>query len=139
MLPDSSVDAILGRGILHHLNFTVAMHEVTRVLRKGGSAFFIEPLYDNPASIIFRKLTPDARTTDERPLSRNQLAYADSLFSSASHCYCNLVTTPIAMLTSLLPLKPDNLALKMADWVDWSLVRTPLRYWMRMGYLCWVK
>jgi SAM-dependent methyltransferase len=139
MLEDSSVDAVIGRGILHHLNFTAALNEVSRVLRTGGSAFFVEPLYDNPASIVFRKLTPKARTDDERPLSRRQIVYADRLFTSSSHCFCNLVTTPIAMLTSQLPLKPDNAALKLADWVDQSLARTPLRYWMRMAYMSWVK
>ena len=60
MLEDSSVDAIFGRAILHHLDFVAAMKEVLRLLRKGG-AFFAEPLYDNPASILFRKLTPNAR------------------------------------------------------------------------------
>ncbi len=139
MLEDSSVDAVMGRGILHHLNFTAALNEVSRVLRKGGSAFFVEPLFDNPASIVFRKLTPKARTADERPLSRRQIAYADRLFTSSSHYYCNLMTTPIAMLTSQLPLRPDNAALKLADWVDRSLAWTPLRYWMRMAYLSWVK
>lgn len=139
MLEDSSIDAGIGRGILHHLNFTAALNEVRRVLRKGSSAFFTEPLYDNPASIVFRKLTPKARTADERPLSRRQIAYGDKLFASSNHYFCNLVTTPLAMLTSQLPLKPDNAALKVADWVDQGLARTPLRYWMRTAYLSWVK
>jgi ubiquinone/menaquinone biosynthesis C-methylase UbiE len=139
MFEDSSIDAIFGRAILHHLDFAAAIDEVSRVLRKGGNAFFIEPLYDNPASIVFRKLTPKARTADERPLSRKQIAYADRQFAASRHLYCNLVTTPVGMLTSLLPLRPDNAALKLADWVDQELARTPLRYWMRIAYLSWVK
>ncbi|MFZ1137188.1 MAG: class I SAM-dependent methyltransferase [Candidatus Korobacteraceae bacterium] len=139
MLDDSSVDAIFGRAILHHLHFEASVSEVFRLLRPGGSAFFVEPLYDNPASMVFRKLTPKARTADERPLSRAQLLYADRLFSSSLHCYCNLVTTPVGMLTSMLPLQPDNLALRAADWADRKLAATPLRHWMRIAYLCWVK
>jgi len=139
MLDDSSVDAIFGRAILHHLDFVAAMNEISRLLRPGGSAFFVEPLYDNPASILFRKLTPKARTSDERPLSAKQIAYANQLFASSRHCYCNLVTTPIGMVTSLLPLQPDNVALRLADSVDLRLSRTPLRHWMRLVYLCWVK
>lgn len=139
MLDDSSIDAIFGRAILHHLDFVAAINEVFRLLRKGGSAFFVEPLYDNPASIVFRKLTPKARTKDERPLSGKQITCADQLFASSRHCYCNLVTTPVGMVTSLLPLQPDNSALKLADLVDQRLARTPLRRWMRLVYLCWVK
>jgi SAM-dependent methyltransferase len=139
MFADSSVDIIFGRAILHHLDFNAAMSEILRLLRKGGSAFFIEPLYDNPASILFRKLTPKARTADERPLSRAQLAHADALFACSDHCYCNLLTTPVGMVTSLLPLKPDNAALRLSDFVDRKLAQTPLRHWMRVVYLCWVK
>ena len=139
MLEDGSVDAIFGRAILHHLDFTAAINEVHRLLRKGGSAFFVEPLYDNPASIVFRKLTPKARTSDERPLSNAQIVAADQLFSSSQHCYCNLVTTPVGMLTSLFPLRPENAALRFADWADQKLARTALRRWMRVVYLHWVK
>jgi SAM-dependent methyltransferase len=139
MLEDSSVDVIFGRAILHHLDFAAAISEVARLLRKGGSAFFVEPLYDNPASILFRKLTPRARTADERPLSRRQVAYADGLFASSRHYYCNLVTTPVGMLTSMLPLTPDNAALRLADIADVGFAQTPLRHWMRSVYLCWVK
>jgi SAM-dependent methyltransferase len=139
MLGDGSVDAIFGRAILHHLDFPAAVREVSRLLRNGGSAFFVEPLYDNPASKLFRKLTPNARTADERPLSTSQISHADSLFSSSHHCYCNLVTTPVGMVTSFLPVKSDNAALRLADWADQKLARTPLRYWMRLVYLCWVK
>jgi SAM-dependent methyltransferase len=139
MLEDSSVDVIYGRAILHHLDFVAAMNEVQRVLRKGGTALFLEPLFDNPVSILFRKLTPKARTVDERPLSRIQIAYADRLFSSSNHRFCNLVTTPVGMITSLLPLQADNAALVLADRIDRKLEHTPLRYWMRLVHLCWVK
>lgn len=139
MLEDSSVDVVLGRAILHHLDFVTAMSEVRRVLRVGGTALFVEPLFDNPASILYRKLTPKARTVDERPLSRTQIEYADRLFSSSRHRFCNLVSTQVGMITSFLPLQPDNLALVLADRIDQKLEHTSLRYWMRVVYLCWMK
>jgi SAM-dependent methyltransferase len=139
MVEDSSVDVIFGRAILHHLDFVTAMSEVKRVLCVGGTALFVEPLFDNPASILFRKLTPKARTLDERPLSRTQIDYADRMFSSSEHRFCNLVTTPVAMITSLMPLQPDNPALVLADRFDRRLEHTRLRYWMRLVYLCWTK
>lgn len=139
VIPDSSIDLVVGRAILHHLDLTLAMPEVLRVLRKGGTALFAEPLYNNPASIAFRKLSPNARTADERPLSREQITWVDSLFSSSDHRYCNLVTTPLAMISSLVSSKSNNGVLHAADKIDRKLERTPIRYWMRIVYLCWTK
>jgi|SRR5271157_953043 len=139
MLGDSSVDAIVGRAILHHLNFEQAIREIHRLLRPGGTALFVEPLYDNPASKLFRFLTPHARTKDEKPLSRGQIQWADKHFSSHEHRFCNLVTTPVGLMTSLLPLSPSNLLLNVADLCDRRLERTRMRYWMRLVFLSWKK
>jgi len=139
MLGDSSVDAVAGMAILHHLNFEQAIREVHRLLRPGGTALFLEPLYDNPASKLFRLLTAHARTKDEKPLSRKQIEWADKQFSSQEHRFCNLITTPVGMLTSLLPLSSSNLLLNGADVLDRNLEHTSLRYWMRVVILCWKK
>ena len=139
MLGDSSVDAIVGKAILHHLNFEQAIGEVRRLLRPGGTALFLEPLYDNPASKLFRFLTPHARTKDEKPLSRGQIQWADRQFSSHNHRFCNLISTPVGLMTSLLPLSPSNLLLNAADVCDRGLERTQLRYWMRIVFLRWTK
>lgn len=43
-------DVIVGRWVLHHLEkseLTVCAQEMARVLKRGGKAFFIEPLGDN--------------------------------------------------------------------------------------------
>jgi ubiquinone/menaquinone biosynthesis C-methylase UbiE len=138
-ISDNSLDLVVGRAILHHLNYEVALREVHRVLRPGGTALFVEPLYDNPLSILFRKLTPRARTKDERPLSRQQIEWTNSMFSSQDHYFVNLLTTPLAMLTSSLPLSPNNALLQFADGIDNGLQRSPIRYWMRNAYLCWIK
>jgi ubiquinone/menaquinone biosynthesis C-methylase UbiE len=139
ILPAESVDVVVGRGILHHLEFDTAMLEVRRVLRKNGTAIFVEPLFGSPASVLFRKLTPKTRTEDERPLTRQQIEWADGLFASRDHRFCNLLTTPLAMITSLLPVRADNRALRVADWIDRHLARTKLRFWMRAGYFTWIK
>ena len=139
MLGDSSVDAIVGKAILHHLNFEQAIREIHRLLRPGGTALFLEPLYDNPASKLFRFLTPHARTKDEKPLSRGQIQWADTQFSSHAHRFCNLITTPVGLVTSLLPLSPSNPLLNVADLCDRRLERTRMRYWMRIVFLSWEK
>ncbi len=136
---DGEVDFVVGRAVLHHLNFEEAMREVGRVLRPGGVALFVEPLLDNPASKLFRALTPKARTVDERPLSRPQIEWADRLFASHQHRYCNLVSTPVAMATSLLLVNAENALLNFADSLDLALEKSPFRYWMRAAYLFWRK
>jgi SAM-dependent methyltransferase len=136
---NESFDVIVGGAILHHLNFERAVHEIRRLLKPGGWALFSEPLFDNPAAKLWRYLTPQARTSDERPLSRLQIRWADGLFSFRQHCFVNLVSTPVAMLTSLVARKPDNLLLRVADKLDSFVEKTPAKYWMRMVYLFWQK
>jgi SAM-dependent methyltransferase len=137
--PDSSFDMVVGRAILHHLDFWLALQEIRRVLRPRGWAVFVEPLRDNPGARWLRALTPRARTRDERPLTRSQIVQADSFFGGSSHLFYNLVSVPAAMMTSMTPLKPDNLLLRSCDMVDRALARTPLKYWMRQVILCWRK
>ena len=134
-----TVDFVVGRSILHHLDFERAIREVLRVLCVGGAALFVEPLLDNPAAKAFRAITPRARTEDECPLSRAQIESADRLFQTHEHRFCNLVSTPLAMFTSLLPISANNPLLNAADSVDRLVEKSPLRYWMRMSYLFWRK
>ena len=137
--PDASVDAIIGRAILHHLDYEQAVREVHRVLRPGGTAIFMEPLRDNPAWKLFRSLTPKARTREELPLSRQQIEWSDHLFGRHRHCFVGLVSTGLGALTSFLPLGADNMALRAADRADRMIERTWLRYWMRQAVLVWEK
>lgn len=137
--PDASLDTVIGRAILHHLDYERALREIHRVLRPGGAALFMEPLRDNPAFKLFRLLTPRARTTDELPLSRRQIEWSDRLFGRSRHCFVGLLSTGLGALTSFLPVGADNAALRAADWADRRLERTGLRYWMRQVALVWQK
>lgn len=134
-----SFDLIVGRAILHHLDFEVAVREIARVLCPGGRAIFVEPLRDNPAGKLFRLLTPRARTTDELPLSRQQIEAANQLFDTQAHRFANLVSVPIAMLTSQFLRNAENIALRLADHVDSRLADTYMKYWMRFVVLVWEK
>jgi SAM-dependent methyltransferase len=137
--PDKSFDVVAGRSILHHLDFDRALHEITRVLRPGGRAIFVEPLGDNPAGKLIRCLTPKARTPDEAPLSRGQIRFADKLLGNQEHRFFNLVSVPVAMATSLTRMKPDNLLTRAADAIDLGLAVSPMKYWMRQVVLVWQK
>lgn len=137
--PDESFDLIVGRSIIHHLEFEIAIREIHRILKPNGRAVFIEPLGDNPGAKLIRAITPKARTTDELPLSRAQIALADQILGGSEHLFINLASVPLAMATSLTPLRPDNWILKAADTLDQGLAATPLRYWMRSVVLVWKK
>jgi SAM-dependent methyltransferase len=137
--PDASLDLVFGRAVLHHLDYERALRGVHRVLRPGGAAVFMEPLRDNPAFKLVRALTPAARTADELPLSRAQIEWADRLFGSGTHRYVGLASAAVGAVTSFLPLRADNAALRAADRVDLRLEATPLRYWMSQVVLVWQK
>lgn len=138
-MANDSMDVVVGRAILHHLDFDVAIREICRVLKPGGHALFVEPLRDNPAGKLVRLLTPKARTRDELPLSRPQIRRADSLFSQSRHFFSGLVSVGCGMLSSLVSRNPANATMRLAHHVDLALARTPLRYWMRVVVLFWTK
>jgi hypothetical protein len=116
----------------HAKNFSV-------FLKPGGRCLVYEPILGNPMAELFRRLTPSARTADERPLSPRQIQWANTIFAQAEFQYVNLMSTPLAMLTSFLCTSPDNLLLRGADAFDHVLDRTWLRHWMRQAVLCWHK
>jgi len=83
--PDSTFDVALGFAILHHLDMEPALAELHRVLRPGGIAYFAEPLATNPLIQLYRRLTPQYRTPDERPLYLKELPALLARFSSHEH------------------------------------------------------
>lgn len=136
---DGSFDLVVGRSILHHLDMDRAFQELCRVLRPGGSAIFMEPLGSNPGAKLLRAMTPRARTADERALRYADIVKADAMFGGESHFFFNLISVPVAMMTSLMPLRPDNVFLRLADLPDRVLSHTLMKYWMRMVVLVWRK
>lgn len=136
---DNSFDFVVGRAILHHLDWETAITEIGRILKPGGYAAFIEPLGDNPMAKLLRYLTPKARTLDELPLSKSQIKQADHIIGGSHHRFGNLISVPLAMATSLIAKRPDNWLLKGTDVVDRLVASTPLKYWMRTVVLVWQK
>ena len=121
--PADFFDIVVGLGILHHLDSDVALSEIHRVLKPGGLLLLQEPLADNPLLKIFRKLTPSARTEDERPLTGKDI---ENLKNSSEWYpemrFCGIFEAPLAMITSvLMPSRPDNFILRSADWAERKL------------------
>ena len=136
---DKYFDLVVGRAILHHLDFETALTEICRILRPGGKAVFFEPLRDNPAAKFIRWLTPQARTKDELPLSAEQIRWANKVFGNEHHLFVGLVSVGIGLGSSLISKNPNNLALRLADRADTRIAQGPLKYWMRYVVLVWEK
>jgi len=115
---NESQDIVFGSGILHHLKFRISVDEIYRVLKPGGTALFFEPLRLNPISMIVRKMTPFARTIDERPLGKDELNYFNMKFSVTKNHYYELFTVPAGVVSLLLFSNHINILTNIADRFD---------------------
>ncbi|MHB1137356.1 MAG: class I SAM-dependent methyltransferase [Microthrixaceae bacterium] len=118
---DGSFDAVIGSGILHHLDLALGVPEVARVLRPGGVAVFLEPLGLNPALRAYRRVTPGERTPDEHPLLRADLRFLERWFEQVDLQFFHL-----ASLAAIPLLKTDlfDRALGTLGRVDQRLLRS---------------
>jgi 2-polyprenyl-3-methyl-5-hydroxy-6-metoxy-1,4-benzoquinol methylase len=125
--PDDTFDRVVGNGILHHLDIERACREVARVLKPNGKAVFIEPLGINPMINLYRRLTPGARTVDERPFTRADLATIRRIFPQSQFQYYGLVTLGnLALLGLGLKGMAQALRSPMETLDDWVLNRLGL-------------
>lgn len=122
--------AVFGKGILHHLNLDRALAEVARVLLPEGRAVFLEPLGHNPLINCYRRLTPEARTSDERPLRLPDLERIQAYFGSVHLCFYNL-TTLLA-----LPFRDPAVFGRVFDWCS-RLDEWLLASFGCFGPYCW--
>ena len=83
--PEETFDIVYGHSILHHLNLDVAGPRISRVLKRGGMAAFLEPLDYNPVLNLFRRMTPHRRTPTEKPVRWGQLESLAGGFSRWEH------------------------------------------------------
>lgn len=75
--PSDQFDAVVGSAVLHHLHMALpeVCEEIVRVLRPGGTAYFIEPMANNALLRFLRPLVPVPRnaTENERQLCSHDL------------------------------------------------------------------
>ena len=91
-LNSDSFDIAYGSGILHHLNLNKSLSELKRILKKDGKIVFIEPMATNPIINLYRKFTPNARTSDEHPFKLNDIEFIKSLFTNVEVKYYGFLT-----------------------------------------------
>ncbi len=97
-----SVGLIYGKAILHHLNVPAAAAEVRRVLRSDGRASFAEPLAHHPLFWLARRLTPQLRARNEKPLTLSELEQFTAGFGS-HQIVSSYLAAPLAYLLRILP------------------------------------
>ena len=78
-------DLIVGNAILHHVDLIETLKEIRRVLKKGGSAYFTEPLGHNPVLNLYRKMTPSIRSKDEMPMRFEHFSLIQEHFPKFEH------------------------------------------------------
>lgn len=122
--PDGHFDAVIGWGILHHLDLGLALDEIRRVLRPGGLFMFSEPLDNNPVGRLVRRATPKARTVDERPFRAGDLAAVRERFECRFH-YEQMLSVPLGIVSRLCFREPDNALTRAAFRADLALQRLP--------------
>ena len=91
-LNSDSFDIAYGSGILHHLNLNKSLSELKRILKKDGKIVFIEPMATNPIINLYRKFTPNARTSDEHPFKLSDIKLIKSLFVDVEVKYYGFLT-----------------------------------------------
>jgi SAM-dependent methyltransferase len=119
MLPDSSVDAIICSGMLHHLDLAFAFPELRRILAPGGRILAVEALDYNPAIKLYRRMTPAMRTEWESShiLSLRDVDFAKRFFDLGELRFWHVTSYIAGRFPVLLPL---------LNRIDGALTRIPL-------------
>ena len=89
---DNKFDLVYGLGILHHLETSKCIAEISRILKPGGILLFIEPLGTNPLINFYRILTPNSRSKDEHPLVSKDFEIIKSKFNIIKLKYYGFLT-----------------------------------------------
>jgi len=95
--PNNHFDLIFGMGILHHLDFNKAIHEIKRISR-SSNILFVEPLQSNYFVRLYRLLSPDSRSPDEKPLNLYQIDYIIKNFKGVKVYYYGLTSLLLIVL-----------------------------------------
>jgi SAM-dependent methyltransferase len=121
---DGQFDLIVGRSILHHVDFRTALQMlVERNLAPGGRILFMEPL-SHPLTLLFHRLVRSAHSPDEWPLTPDDLQWLKNRFGAHVRPI-NFVSFPLGAISSLLLPTGDNALMRAADRIDRSLERRP--------------
>lgn len=119
-LPLSGVfDVIVGRGILHELDFQKVLPCLARDnLVQNGLMFFTVPLGGNWFIRAYHQFSKHAHTPHEHPFERDDLRWIRKTFPGFTLTPINFVSLPLAAISSFVMKRPDNALLRGADSID---------------------
>jgi ubiquinone/menaquinone biosynthesis C-methylase UbiE len=126
-------DLIVGNAILHHVDLVASLNEIKRVLKKGGKAYFMEPLGHNPLLNLYRKMTPHLRSKDEMPICFEQFSIIKDSFPKFKHYEYYLISL-LALIWYFLGI--NNLVLKTRN-ILFPLDKVILRVFPNIRRFCW--
>lgn len=118
---DGMFDCVIVNSLLHHLSLQVVMPEIHRVTKNGGFLVYREPLGLNPLYQMYRFLTPNARTPDEKPFDASDLTLINKYFDLSNSDFFGFLNLVSAWCKFLW-------VRRFFSAVDRSLSKTPLRY-----------
>lgn len=85
-IESDSFDLVYAANVYHHVaDRDTFVKEMKRVLTKGGTCVFLDPLAYNPIINIYRKIATEVRTADERPLKKEDIERFLHYFPNAQH------------------------------------------------------
>lgn len=90
---EKTFDKVFANNVLHHTPAPEkACLEIKRVLKKGGTGIFIEPLAHNPLINVYRKIAKKVRTEGEHPFTIKQIKSIMDSFEVSIHKEFQLLT-----------------------------------------------
>jgi SAM-dependent methyltransferase len=127
---EGTYDLIVGRAILHHLDFRPVLKRLhDQNLAAGGTMVFMEPLGGNPLIRLFHWLAPAAHTADERSLTKDDLRWLRATFARCELLPFNYFSLPCGLVSSLFFRRADNRLLRFANLLDRCLARRAAWLW----------
>lgn len=117
--PDNHFDIVYGNAVLHHLDLDIAMKEVRRVLKPGGTAVFCEPFAGSSNLQRIRNLVPikGDLSPHERQLNPADIKVISGYFSRSEIYFFGLFSRLDKVIKS-------NGALDLISSVDENLLKT---------------
>jgi SAM-dependent methyltransferase len=121
--PDGSFDAVMGNAILHHLDLTVVLPELRRVLRGGGRVYFAEPNMLNPH--VWTVLNVAAVRRRQKEISPDETAFCRWRLHAAfaEHGFEDVTVRPFDFLHPATPMR----MIPLVERLERCLERTVLR------------
>jgi SAM-dependent methyltransferase len=121
---DGRYDLIYGRGVLHHIDFRPALERLANDnLHEGGAMVFREPLGANVMGAVYRQLSRDDHTEDERPISRDDLLWFKRTFKGFWFYPYGLASLPLGAISSPLFKNADNPLTRLGHRLDHGVLR----------------